>query len=727
MTATAAPTRPVRADLGWLLAIVVLALVIRIYLPWPLVFTEFGLNLPETDAWYHFRLIENLASQFPHRLTIDPYIYGAPHLKVPPLLDHLAAGVAWIVGLGRPSEWVVTTVAVFIAPVLAAFTVIAVYFVARLAAGSVAGLLAAALLAILPGHFLDRTLVGYVDHHALEALVSIVILWLLALAVTQVRSLARSGLWLGLALCVLRLAWTSSSMIVGFLIGWLVVHVALQSWRTGGAGDAARVTGIGAVVALLFTYLAPGLEPFGVSMQLASLSMLTVVAIAAELGRRGLRAGWWSPTQLVVLTLILAGVAGLVAVRTFPELVAAVMVDLARFGFDESRTAVLEARPLFMYNGFWSLTPVWQYFRGGFPLGLAALVFLAIRWWRHGRPIDLLILVWTAAMYGATIGVNRFGYYLVPAIAIASGSACAALLAAGRQYGGWRRDAAVIAVAAGAFGFNLVPALASTQRPAGLPPSWLPAFEWLRDNSEEPFGDADYYYARYVPPTVREPQSTVMLWWDYGYTLLAAGRRVPVAIPTGAGGPVAGDFFTEGDDTRALALLKTTRARHVFMDDVLPFRVDANGTLVGKFQAMAETAGRPANRYFDVFFVNEGGQHRPVYLFFEDYYRSMAFRLGVLGGRAVAPVQSTDVVSWTVSEVPGFGPGRVITVIDTFPTYEAAVARRQQLGPGNHAIVGRTPTTSAVTLPAVAGLHRVYATPTPGAFGQGDVQIFAVK
>jgi len=721
------PKRTVRDDLGWLIAIVVLALVIRIYLPWSLVYAGPHVNLLETDAWYHLRVIENLVSQFPFRLTTDPYVFGAPFLKVPPLLDYLVAGVAWMLGLGRPSETLVTTVAVFTPPVLAAGTVVGVYVVARLAAGSVAGLIAAALAATLPGHFLDRTVLGYVDHHALESLVSVVILWLLARAVTQATPVLRSGLWLGLVLCVMRLTWTSAAMLVGILVGWLVLHIALQSWRTGGAGDAARITGIGAAVALLFTIVAPNLEPFGVPLQLASLSVLALVAGAAELGRTGLRSGWWSPLQLVALTVILGGVATLVGLRTFPEIAGTITAELSRFRLTETGTTVLEARPLFMYNGVWSVLPAWQYFRGGFPLGLAALVFLAFRWWRHGRAVDLLILSWTAAMFVATIGVNRFGYYLVPAIAIAGGSACASLLAAGRRGGGWRRDAAVIAVAAGAFGFNLVPALASTQRPAGLPASWLPAFEWLRGHTEEPFGDPDYYYARYTTTPVSAPQSTVMVWWDYGYALMTAGRRVPVAIPTGAGGGTAAQFFTEGDETRALDRLATTRSRYVFMDELLPFHVQDTGDLFGKFQAIAETAGQSPGRYFEVFFVRQDGPPRPVYLFFEDYYRTMAFRLGVLGGEAAAPVQSTDVVSWSIEPVPGFGPARVVSALDTFPTYDAATERLRQLGPGNHAIVGRNPRVSVVPLPPLERFRRVYATPSPGAFGQGAVQIFEVK
>ena len=56
------------ADLGLLLAIVAVALMLRVYLPWPLVFTTTHVNLLESDAWYHLRVIEHLAATFPHRL-----------------------------------------------------------------------------------------------------------------------------------------------------------------------------------------------------------------------------------------------------------------------------------------------------------------------------------------------------------------------------------------------------------------------------------------------------------------------------------------------------------------------------------------------------------------------------------------------------------------------------------------------------------------------------------
>ena len=717
--------RGIRADIGWLLLIVGLALAIRIYFPWPLVFTPTHVNLLETDAWYHLRVMENLAGHFPYRLQLDPYALTVPQfLKVPPLLDFLVAGTAWILGVGQPSEALVKTVAVFAPPVLGGLTVVAVYAVARLASGSLGGLLAAALAAILPGHFLDRTLLGFVDHHALESFVSTVVLCLVALPLARARPAVRSGVWLGLGLAVFRLTWTSAAMIVAVLVAWLVAHGALQSWRRGGVGDAARIAGIAAVVALLLALTFPNAEPFGLRLQIASLSLLALVAAAVEAGRYGLRAGWWSPGRLVVLAVATAAGAAAVIAWAFPGVVGSVLGELSRFNLSESNTSVLEARPLFKYEGAWSLLAAWNYFRSGFVLGLGAIVFLAVRWVRRGQPIDLLLIVWTAATYAATIGMNRFGYYLVPAVSIAGGCACAALIESAQRAGGWRRIAAVVAVAAGGFGLNLVPALATTVRPAGIPSAWFPAYDWLRHQSEEPFGAGDYYYARYDSGVIRPASSTVLAWWDYGYELIAAAHRVPAAIPTGSGALEAARFFTAVDEAKAFDELALRNARYVFIDELLPFNVRENGGLVGKFQAMAEWAGIPAGRYFDVFLLRDGNRYSPIYLFFEDYYRTMTFRLGVQGGQAVVPENNTAVVSWSVENIPELGPSLVVSSLEPFSSYEAASRRVEQLGPGNHAIVGRDPRASAVPLGPVGGLRRVYTTPAPGAFRQGAVQVF---
>jgi len=714
-----------RAEIGWLVGIVGVALAIRIYVPWSLVFTPTHVNLLETDAWYHLRVIENLVSQFPHRLQIDPYALSVPlYLKVPPLFDWLVAGLALIVGAGHPSDALVKTVTVFVPPVLGAMTVIMVYVVARMAAGGGAGLLAAAFAATWPGHFLDRTLLGYADHHALEALVSVALIWLVARAMMPVRSTVMAGLWLGALLIVFRLSWTSAAMFLGGLVTWLLVHLALQSWRPGGSGEVTRAVGMGAAIALVFTVLFPGLEPFGLSLQIAGLSLIAMVAIGVEVGRAGLRAGWWTPRALALWAIVAASIAVTVAVAAMPATVAEVLAELARFNLSEVTTSVIEARPLFMYEGTWSLRPAWTLFRSGFFLGVGAVVFLTYRWWHGGRAIDLLLIVWTVGMYAATIGANRFGYYLVPAVAVVAGCACAAVIAAGQREGTWGRVIAWGLVVTAGFAVNIAPAIATAQRPAGISAAWFQAFEWLRQNADQPFDDPNHYYARYDIATVQPASSTVMVWWDYGYGLIATAQRVPAAIPTGHGGATAARFFSAVDETQALAILEAVRARHVVIDDLLPFSVQPDGTVFGKFEAMAAWAGEPSTRFFDTFLVPEGNDFLATTFFLEDFYKTMTFRLGVLGGEAVTPA-STTLISWTEQEVPGYGPARVVSRLETFATDDAARDRLAALGPGHHAIVGRDPRLSAVAFGPVRGLQRVFTSPAPGLFDQGAVQIFA--
>ena len=717
------PSLDWRVDVGWLVLIIVVALFIRIYLPWPLVYTGTHVNLFETDAWYHLRVIENLVAQFPHKLLADPYVLGGQAIRLPPLLDYLVAGTAWLVGLGRPSATTVTTVAVFTPPVLAGLTILVVYATARRLGGRLAALIAATLAAILPGHFLDRTLLGYLDHHALEALVSTTLLYLIARGLSQERRPLRSAVGLGLALLAMRLSWTSAAMIFAIVGVWLAAHLALQSWRRTGSGTVHRTVGLAATVALALTLAFPGVEPFGVYLGSIALGLIAGLAIIAEAARLGLARHWWSPRDLVAAAVIAGSAAAIALPWLFPGPVGEIRAELSRFGLSQVLTSVSEARPLFMYEGAWSLHPAWEFFRTGFLLGLVAVLWLAWRWWRHRRATDLLLVVWTVAMYAATIGVNRFGYYLVPAIAIAGGALCAATLEAGRRRGGWQQRIAVILIAGGAIGLNLGPTVEATIRPASIPGSWLPALEWMRHHAEEPFGDPDYYLARYDNAPLRTPTSTVMAWWDYGYAIMAVGRRVPIANPTGFGAATAARFYTEIDEGAALALLDEQRSRYVLMDEQLPLSVRPNGALFGKFQSVAETAGVASSRFFDVYFIRDQGPSRPIFLFHEDYYRTMAFRLGVLAVQGYGR-QSTSVVTWQTELVPGFGAAKVVTALDTFDQYDDALAHKAQLGAGNHAIVGLQPDVSAVPIEAVAGLQRVFTTLTPGAFGQGAAQVF---
>jgi len=710
----------------WLLATVAAALTVRIVMPWSTVFDGDRVVLLETDAWYHLRAIEYLAHHFPHPLRFDPYAsLSGQSVQLPPMLDYLAAGTAWVLGGGAPSTALTQTVAVLTPPVLAGLTVTLVYAVGRAVAGSIAGLVGAALAAIMPGHFLDRTLLGFVDHHALEACLGMLLLWLTVRLVQQPTTSWRTSVALGITLAVFRYSWNSAALVLAVLGGWFVLLVVAGALRRQDPGHVPRALGLASLVALGLTLPFEHLLPAGaVPYRLGVLALLAAAGIveACRWALRTRRLGW---PAVVAMAL---GAVGLVAMGAWwlsPSAIGVALDEFQRMRGGDVANSVLEVRPLLAYFGDWSWQPIWTLFGSGLILGWIGVVVLAGRWVRDSQPAGLTVAVWTVAMTLLTLQQNRFGYYLVPVAAVAGGIACAAALNAAGRRGPQQMLVTAGLVSVLVLGLNVVPAAVSATRPPHAGAEVLPAFEWLRDHTEEPFGDPGYFFARYDGASVA-PVSTVMAWWDYGYIVTTVARRVPVALPTQGGAGHAGRFFAAQTEEDALALLHETRSQYVVVDDKLPVRPDAGVELLGKFGGIAAWAGEPQQRYFATFFVRqEQGGHRPIVLYFEDYYRTMTFRLGVLGGQGTAEV-STILASWTNEYVDGVGLAPVVT-LQAMPSYAAATERLVELGGGDHRIVGTDPHLSPTPLEPLHRFTRVFATPGPGAFGQGAAQVFQVR
>src|SRR6185436_19702896 len=453
-------------DVICLAVILLVAAALRVWVPWNDVLGSERVNFRETDAWYHVRLSESQVRNFPHRVTVDPY--AAPdgqYVAVAPLLDTVIATAAFVTrGRNAPGPYI-ERVAAFVPAIAGVMAVLAVWALATTAFDRRAGLIAGLLAATLPGHFLDRTLVGFVDHHALEVLLSFA-----TLACMAYGSVAGAGTCLGLYL----LAWASGSYFVFIIAVWIVLTAMLAPQRRAAAG---RFTAIMTAIALAIVLVFQDPALFRYNTQIAALIGLLALSLAVIA----------FANQLVkaIGVIILVSVALVLIVwMVMPGLFYQVITDLNRFRPDATRMNVLEARPLFLYTGNWSWSQPWTFFRSGFYVGIVAVIGLAWATWRSRRVDHLLILCFTIANYLATLGQNRFGYYLVPATAVVmSWLAVRVLDWGGVPHAGnpqprikarlpWQREIAVIAVAGIIVAPNLVPAALTASRVSAMPSYW---------------------------------------------------------------------------------------------------------------------------------------------------------------------------------------------------------------------------------------------------------------
>jgi asparagine N-glycosylation enzyme membrane subunit Stt3 len=522
-----------------------------------------------------------------------------------------------------------------------------------------------------------------------------------------------AGILLGLYL----LAWGSGAYLVAILAVWVVLAALVA--RPQDTFATARASAIAATIALIIVVALQDPDLFRYDTQVAALAVLLILSLLVLV----------LADRLMMAIGALAGlaiVAVAVAYAVKPALVSQVLTDLARFQPDATRMAVLEARPLFLYSGNWDWAQPWIFFRTGFYVGAAAAFFLAIDVWRSRRLDHLLILIFTAVSYAATVGQNRFGYYLVPAAALVGGWLCARVL----DWGGvphadnprpvvkarlpMQREVAIVVVTGLAVAANLVPAALTTTRAGGMPDYWAAAMEWLRTSTPEPFDSPDYYYHRYGatnPPAAY----TVMNWWDQGYWLIQAAHRVPVSNPTQGGAGQSAAFLTATDEDRAIAILDVHRARYVMVDWELPFRDAGNGALAGRFQNLADWAGTPTSRFYSLCYSrnSESEPWSPTWLYYEPYYQTMTYRLMVAGGATADAVNSTWVVR---KQQRADAAGREFCEVSDAQRYTSADEAKRAAavrGP-EYVAVGRTPWQPAFPVAAVTRLRMVQEFRQPG-------------
>lgn len=123
------------------------------------------------DPWYHYRETTYAIQNWPHTMPFDPWT-GFPsgrHVgQFGTLWDQLVATVILLLGLGDPSPQLAGQVMLVATGVMASLVAIPTYLLARRFISRPFALFSIFLLALIPGQFLTRSLVGQYQHHAAE-------------------------------------------------------------------------------------------------------------------------------------------------------------------------------------------------------------------------------------------------------------------------------------------------------------------------------------------------------------------------------------------------------------------------------------------------------------------------------------------------------------------------------------------------------------------------------
>lgn len=429
-----------------LLAFFAIALWVRIGLPFSQVFTSNGIIFTGNDAYYHMRVVQSLVDNFPHFPKVDPYLqFGSLYTVIPSFFQWLLASVIWVIGLGHPSQHLIDLIGAYYPAVLGALTVIPAFFIGKGLWGRHgvwAGAIAAGLVALLPGEFLGRSILGFTDQHVMETLLSTTAMMFLIYAVKWARERQitfrdilkpgwgkigkpalfslLSGLFLGLYI----FSWQGALLVVFAVAAFLVVQFVVDHLKGRSTDYLAFSGGLVFLVTLLFLPVAPG------PLYLPSLTIGLLVAVALGL------LSWFMasrklPRILYPAVVVVGGVGGLgLLYLADPQLVRNMLAAFNIFTPSGTLLATIEAQSIFTPvsggTGFFD-SPAWINFYFALPLAFLGLVILLGRYLlRHGKAEYGAFIVWSLVMLVATAGQRRFAYYF--AINVALLAAYAAVL-----------------------------------------------------------------------------------------------------------------------------------------------------------------------------------------------------------------------------------------------------------------------------------------------------------
>jgi dolichyl-diphosphooligosaccharide--protein glycosyltransferase len=727
-----------------------ISLYIRIALPYDQIFVNGTVWFKGVDPWWHMRMVDNLLAHFPHHISFDPYYYFPNGMVVPSAMffDYLIAGAIQLVSLGSPAQHTIDAVGAYTPAILGTLTIIPVYFIGKILFNRWVGVLAAALLAILPGEFLNRSLLGFTDHHVAEALLTTVTILFLILAIKRARDKEisfghlRSRDWstvakplvytllAGISLGMYLLTWWGALLFVFIIFAYLVIQFIIDHLR-GKSTDYLCIIGtLSLLIAtiMLLPFLGQGSldNIYRISLLVAVLTPLALSGISRLFVGKRIKPAYY---PLALLGLAGVGFAAFYAIN--PSLVGTMFGYFGIFTPGVTLRTVVEAHPLLFPYGDFTLNLAWVNFTTCFFISFISLGMLVYAAIRERSADKTLFLVWSIIMLLAVLGQRRYSYYFAVNAALLSGyfswrilsfaglaklrAPAEEVVKATRKFkkkkkarvrqkpfprprAAWVRvTVAGIAIFFLVFFPNIGKAEALGKGGPLIDQGWYNSLVWLRDSTPEPVDDPDFYYELYEPPPPGEsyeyPETAygVLSWWDYGDWIVRVARRMPNCArgPSELAATHIAPFLIAQDEDAANKIIDELGSRYVISDTQMP---------IGKFYAFVTFAGESQDKFSETYYQQtEDGDLQAITLFHSPYYHSMVVRLYNFDCKAVVPTQSI-VISYEEKVGSEGQRYKQITNSWSFSTYEAAEAYISSQESGNYQIVSADPFTSPVPL-----------------------------
>ena len=576
-----------------------------VFTDWPGDYGNF-VNFASDDAVYHMRLVHNTIHHFPWRVFFDPFTHFpfGNQIHFGPLFTLIIAGISLVIGLGNPSPELVNYVGAFTPVVMGVLCLIPLYFIAKNIGGKTAAIIAAFILAFLPGEFLHRSALGFTDHHAAEVLFSTTACTFFIFALGKTKTFLKHSILSGISFGLFLLTWPAALLFGVMFLIFFITQLIIDHLKNNPTKYllflAIIIYGISAIMVLPYALMNPHLELtyYSLTQPLTLLAMLGIFTICylAHIVCKQCR----FTKSLFALSLLLIFILAVFVLRYYVPNLFSVITDGFKLLFEPTPAmkTVAEVRSTLLEKGANNFTVKHIWFSYFWPtlFAIIGLINLSYRIYKKNDPKEILLLIWSIVSILAALAQIRFNYYLAINVAILAGCYCIYPLL--NLLSGFQPNKKIylklqkisLYTIFSVFVLLTVDPMWMLLMDQTVPKSphitreYYNTFRWLKTHTPDPQGKIthkDFNYNGYypIPKNTKIPYQYangaygIMAWWDIGHQLTYIAERIPNTNPFQLGiiekdsSMGAAPFFTSTNEKVAVKNLNKTGSRYVLIDN----------------------------------------------------------------------------------------------------------------------------------------------------------------
>jgi len=648
----------------------ILSAILRIALAWNTVFVDGYVVFNGVDSYYYLRMIDSFVYNFPSLTEYDPYLsfpIGVEYQSS--IWVSFIGSIAWLLGNFQYNEQIINNVAAITPAIIGVLIIIPIFYLGKIISTKV-GVMAAFIIAVMPGEFMARTMLGSCDHHVIEIFLFAGTICFLGYFFKKPSLI--HALLAGFCMSLYALVFMGAAFVYGI---YLIALVLITATRARNNTITFNYLFYSSVIVFIPFVTIVLTMPNTLTLTFVAVFVLLIASISILCVYFIFK---YSHANIIILSALIVSSMIAYILSAYSLQVQTIIAYIGRFVVWDTGGKIFEGMPLFISLGKFEMGTAWTYFGATLFVSIIALgmLFYPIRKYQNKE----FILIFVSSIFSlvAMMAMRRYAYYYAIFISVLTPFFIYSVLPLAsmgiiktqidKMVMSMKKVIAWTAVITLIFLPIAVTSISLTTipNPTNMSKAWNDALNWMQNNTAE----CEWYFLDllsgdgwHIPiNAMKSNVYGVLSHFDYGYWITREARRMSIADPSGNNLTreiVSRDLLSSNGLTNYIYWLSEPKYVLVVKNDISIYKNPAARYIVidhlmirEKLHSIVYYANLDINLYEDIE-VEASGVIEQMRVYLPEFYQTLLARLYLFDGKEIP---KTSNITGTLQSSPIYVP-----------------------------------------------------------------------